>query len=161
VLLSRGQSRLCHGFYPAKISFFLQNIHINPRRIWLTRHAESVDQSMNILGRDCGDLTETGRHYCILLSKFIKQEQGKLAGQGHDIVIMAGTQQVHVETCQHLASYYPLVSTSLLNELRGGDLDGWSRDDIRNKRPDVYEARCRDKLNYRYCMQSAGCTGAM
>jgi len=45
---------------------------------------------------------------------------------------------------------YPYVSTALLNELRGGEFDGWSRNDIREKRPDVWEAREKDKLNYRW-----------
>lgn len=42
-----------------------------------------------------------------------------------------------------------VVMTSLLNELRGGLFDGWMRDEIKTKRPDVWEARQLDKLNYR------------
>jgi len=42
------------------------------------------------------------------------------------------------------------VSTPLLNELRGGDLDGVSRDEIKNLFPHIYEARMKDKLNFRY-----------
>lgn len=42
------------GYIPSQIAFFLQNIHIEPRKIWLTRHAESIDQANNILGRDSG-----------------------------------------------------------------------------------------------------------
>lgn len=32
------------GYIPSQIAFYLQNIHIEPRKIWLTRHAESLDQ---------------------------------------------------------------------------------------------------------------------
>lgn len=35
------------GYIPSQIAFYLQNIHIEPRKIWLTRHAESLDQVMS------------------------------------------------------------------------------------------------------------------
>lgn len=51
------------------------------------------------MGRDSGDLTEAGRQYSILLTRFIKaqQEDAMLSGngtRGHDVLILAGTQQV-------------------------------------------------------------------
>lgn len=138
------------GYIPSQIAFYLANIHIEPRKIWLTRHAESVDQSNNILGRDSGDLTEAGRQYCILLTRFIKAQQEKCMGTGHEVLILAGTQQVHHASIEHLQLLYPCVSTPLLNELRGGDLDGISRDEIKERYPEIFEARQKDKLNYRY-----------
>jgi hypothetical protein len=33
-----------HPHPHTQIAFYLQNIHIEPRKIWLTRHAESLDQ---------------------------------------------------------------------------------------------------------------------
>ncbi|GAB5033052.1 bifunctional 6-phosphofructo-2-kinase fructose-bisphosphate 2-phosphatase [Nannochloropsis oceanica] len=57
---------------------------------------------------------------------------------------------INIATLEHLQLSYPCVTTSLLNELRGGDMDGWNRDDIKTMRPDVYNARETDKLNYRY-----------
>lgn len=44
---------------------------------------------------------------------------------------------------------HSVMMTSLLNELRGGEFDGWTREDIKTKRPDVWDARQLDKLNYR------------
>lgn len=115
------------GYIPSQIAFYLQNIHIEPRKIWLTRHAESLDQVRasgrehtvcvvsptrpntplyphpcewrqvkHILGRDSGDLTEEGRQYTILLTRFIKaqQERVMVSGTGHEVLILAGTQQV-------------------------------------------------------------------
>ena len=41
--------------------------------------------------------------------------------------------QVNIATLEHLQLSYPCITSPLLNELRGGDLDGWSRDDIRLK----------------------------
>lgn len=62
--------------------------------------------------------------------------------------------QVHHATIEHLQLIYPSVSTPLLNELRGGDLDGMSRDEIKEKCPELYEARQKDKLNFR-CLTAA------
>lgn len=57
--------------------------------------------------------------------------------------------QVHFATVERLQMSHNVVMTSLLNELRGGLFDGWMRDEIKTKRPDVWEARQLDKLNYR------------
>jgi broad specificity phosphatase PhoE len=57
--------------------------------------------------------------------------------------------QVHHASIEHLQLLYPCVSTPLLNELRGGDLDGISRDEIKERYPEIFEARQKDKLNYR------------
>jgi broad specificity phosphatase PhoE len=57
--------------------------------------------------------------------------------------------QVHHATIEHLQLLYPCVSTPLLNELRGGDLDGISRDEIKERFTDIYAARQKDKLHYR------------
>jgi len=138
------------GYIPSQIAFYLQNIHIEPRKIWLTRHAESLDQVNNILGRDSGDLTDAGRQYCLMLTRFIKAQQEKVMGTGHEVLILAGTQQVHHATIEHLQLIYPCVSTPLLNELRGGDLDGIDRTQLKALFPEVWEGRMHDKLNYRY-----------
>lgn len=48
------------------------------------------------MGRDSGDLTEAGRQYSILLTRFIKAQQEcvMVDGTGHEVLILAGTQQV-------------------------------------------------------------------
>ncbi len=51
-----------------------------------------------------------------------------ISGPGKDVLVLIGTQQVDSESIAHLQMYYPVSSTSLLNELRGGDLDGISDD---------------------------------
>eukprot|EP00953_Heterococcus_sp_UTEX-ZZ885_P002268 1748-Heterococcus_DN1.PRE.5 len=68
-------TRNCKGYLPSQVAFYLQNIHIGPRKIWLTRHAESVSQLIGEIGEDTGELTEAGRLYSMTLAKFIKLEQ--------------------------------------------------------------------------------------
>merc|ERR550532_2510389 len=54
----------CAGFLMSQVGFYLSNIHVRPRSIWLTRHAESEDQRRGILGSSSGELTRRGRAYC-------------------------------------------------------------------------------------------------
>ena len=51
-----------------------QNIHISPRKIWLTRHAESVRSDYEP-GEDVEELTEEGRRYSMTVAKYIQLEQ--------------------------------------------------------------------------------------
>merc|ERR1712146_138170 len=67
-----------------------------------------------------------------------------------EILILAGTAQIHQSTVSYLQRSYPTVLTPLLNELRGGNFDGMSRDVIQKNHPDVHASREKDKLNYRY-----------
>ncbi len=45
-------------------------------------------------------------------------------GPGKEVLVLIGTQQVDSESIAHLQMHYPVASTPLLNELRGGDMDG-------------------------------------
>jgi len=45
---------------------------------------------------------------------------------------------------------FPAMSTSLLNELDGGECSGMSYDQIKTEYPEVWAERQRDKLNFRY-----------
>jgi hypothetical protein len=49
----------------SQISFYLQNIHITPRKIWLTHHAESEDLLMGKLGGTKRTLTPCGRTFTV------------------------------------------------------------------------------------------------
>eukprot|EP00434_Breviolum_minutum_P034484 symbB.v1.2.030525.t1/scaffold3438.1/size56642/5 len=76
----------CSGYLMSQIGFFLSNIHIQPRCIWLTRHAESGDQlsgsptcsgivtarfhHIHIPGSHRGELTQNGRNYCRALDQW-------------------------------------------------------------------------------------------
>lgn len=54
-----------------------QNIHIGPRKIWLTRPAESVmsDYSDYEIGEEVDELTEEGRRYSMTVARYLQAEQ--------------------------------------------------------------------------------------
>ncbi|CAM9186556.1 unnamed protein product, partial [Heterosigma akashiwo] len=103
------------GYLPSQVAFFLQNIHVSPRKLYLTLHAETVDDSPA-----CSVLTEGGREYALLLAKYLRAEQETaLQPPGDEIMVLTGTQEIHTETIGHLTVLYPCAATALLNSMEG------------------------------------------
>eukprot|EP01138_Halocafeteria_seosinensis_P013068 gb/GECG01013346.1/.p1 GENE.gb/GECG01013346.1/~~gb/GECG01013346.1/.p1 ORF type:complete len:599 (+),score=83.85 gb/GECG01013346.1/:1-1797(+) len=61
-----------NGFLHGRVGYFLMNVNITPRPIWITRHGES---QYNVHGRIGGDseLSSKGRKYGQVLAEFIKE----------------------------------------------------------------------------------------
>ena len=72
--------------------------------------------------------------------------------------MLAGTSPVHAETIIHLRTMFKCYNTPLLNELRGGDLHGYSREEIKVSGVDMcivihdimyeYNCSCIDTIYY-------------
>ncbi|KAK2145758.1 hypothetical protein LSH36_660g06029 [Paralvinella palmiformis] len=62
-----------HGHAQSRVVYYLMNIHVLPRTIYLTRHGET---DMNLLGRIGGDghLSERGRQFAQALGRFVEEE---------------------------------------------------------------------------------------
>ncbi|CAM9240227.1 unnamed protein product [Ectocarpus sp. 12 AP-2014] len=146
-------TRNCKGYLPSQVAFYLQNIHIGPRKIWLTRPAESVlpDSDYDV-GEGGEELTEEGRRYSMTVAKYLQAEQetSKITGPGAEILILAGTQKVDRESIAHLQMLYPVATTPLLNEIHGGELSGMDRESFRKQYPEMWEQREQDKLEFRF-----------
>lgn len=61
------------GFLPSRIVFFLNNLHIIPRPIYLTRHGQSEYNVDERLGGD-PPLTEKGHMFTVKLREFMEQQ---------------------------------------------------------------------------------------
>ncbi|KAJ1674719.1 6-phosphofructo-2-kinase [Spiromyces aspiralis] len=61
------------GYIESQCVFYLMNINLHPRIIFITRHGQSED---NVLGRIGGDanLSEKGRKFAATLTEFVKQK---------------------------------------------------------------------------------------
>ena len=163
-LINVGQkviSRNCTGYLPSQVGFYLQNVHIQPRKIYLSLVSETQgvmkNRYRNMSEESAGDLTEAGRRYSLDIARFMSMQ--KKAGDdstagattaASQYLVMAGTEEVHAETILHLRMLYPCYTTPLLNELRGGDLHGLPPNVIESQYPDEFRRRKADKLNYRY-----------
>eukprot|EP00599_Poterioochromonas_sp_BG-1_P003603 CAMPEP_0173146218 /NCGR_PEP_ID=MMETSP1105-20130129/8358_1 /TAXON_ID=2985 /ORGANISM="Ochromonas sp., Strain BG-1" /LENGTH=657 /DNA_ID=CAMNT_0014060369 /DNA_START=226 /DNA_END=2199 /DNA_ORIENTATION=+ len=160
-LINVGQkviTRNCYGYLPSQVAFYLQNVHIQPRKIYLTYLAEFVEKTLglaeNISGCESGQLTPLGIEYTENFTNYLLYEQqyGGLVDKGKEIIILTGTSNIHYQCVSLLKekTNFKCFHTPLLNELRGGDLHGLSKDEIRILYPEEWKKRNNDKLNYRY-----------
>jgi len=131
------------GYLAARIVFFLMNLHLSDRQIWITRHGESAYNEKGLLGGD-PSLTERGRDYARALSLFIN---GTFPARDA-ISVWTSSLRRAVETGELLNR--PLRSFRALDEINAGVCDGMTYAQIKKELPDEYAARSADKLRYRY-----------
>ncbi len=131
------------GYLAARLVFFLMNLHLAARPIWLTRHGESVYNVAGVLGGD-PDLTPDGDRYAQALAQFLDRRDP----DRHDVVIWTSSLRRALQTAA------PLGRTSwawrALDEIDGGICDSMSHAQIQEQLPEEYEARRRNKFTYRY-----------
>jgi len=125
-------TRNCHGFLPSQVAFYLQNVHIHPRKIYLTLISESIESQFGLnrmAGGESGELSPAGLEYSHNLANYISYEQHvRLTEDGRDVVVLTGTTNIHHQSVQSLKKrQYRVYHTPILNELRGGDLHGQSK----------------------------------
>ena len=130
-----------HGYLPSRIVFFLANLHIVARPIFLTRHGES---GFNVEGRIGGDpgLTERGRVFAAWLGRTLPTLVGAPPR------VWTSTLRRTIETAAHLP--WPSTPIRNLDEIDAGEFDGWTYEEIGDRRPEEAQARASDKLRYRY-----------
>jgi hypothetical protein len=172
-------TRNCTGYLPSQVALYLQNIHIKPRRIYLTLNGETVprdgqhggqgrqgtingrirssssaDNTLSSVSTErlvgMSDsyptkLTENGREYAKNLARFFKAKFEVEQGNGHfdshytsaeidlgnELMVLTGTSSVHTDTVTHLRMLFKCFNTPLLNELRGGDLQGMRPEEVK------------------------------
>ena len=61
------------GHIQSRVIYFLMNIHITPRAIYITRHGESKHNLKQLLGGD-SELSDNGAEYAERLAEFIQAE---------------------------------------------------------------------------------------
>jgi broad specificity phosphatase PhoE/predicted kinase len=131
------------GYLAARLVFFLMNLHLTARPIWLTRHGESVYNAAGILGGD-PNLAPDGHRYAQSLAEFLDRRYP----DRNDVVIWTSSLRRAVQTAAPLGrTPWPWRA---LDEIDGGICDSMSHAQIQEYLPEEYEARKRDKFTYRY-----------
>jgi 6-phosphofructo-2-kinase len=153
-LINVGQkviTRNCTGYLPSQVAFYLQNVHIQPRSIYLSLNAENfdlVEDSGRLGGAESGKLTESGRTYSRDIARYLlAQHKTDTNGcdpkdQNRGLLVLAGGARVHTETLLHLQLLFSCYNTALLNELRGGDLHMLSKEEIKVPHCDTLCVAC-------------------
>ncbi|TYJ53246.1 hypothetical protein B9479_006113 [Cryptococcus floricola] len=131
------------GYLQSRIAFYLMNLHLKPRSIYLSRHGESMYNVDGQIGGD-SDLSPRGWDYARALPALIKDNIGENA----QLEVWTST----LQRTQQTASFLPFEKKTWksLDELDAGVCDGMTYEEIEEKYPEDYESRDEDKFNYRY-----------
>lgn len=131
------------GYVPARIVFFLSNLQVTSRPIFLTRHGESL---YNVDGRIGGNssLSTAGCAYAENLAAFFAERYPP----DEPLDVWTSTLKRTIETAGPLGR--PVSEWPALDEIDAGVCDGMTYDEIRTRWPREFDARRADKLGYRY-----------
>jgi broad specificity phosphatase PhoE len=114
------------------------------KSLFLIRHGETYFNLENRIGGD-SPLTERGREQAHRLGiHFSKKRIPK---------IFTSTKVRCIETAQIISSYQPkceIIKLKEFDEINSGVCEGMSYEEIREKMPEVYESRKKDKFHYIY-----------
>ncbi|KIV98107.1 hypothetical protein, variant 4 [Exophiala mesophila] len=139
---------LIQDYLQSRLVYYLTNLHIKPRSIWLSRHGES---EYNLEGKIGGDanISERGDRYARLLPELVKR-----SGLPKDapLTIWTSTLRRTSQTAQYLVKElgWEKLQWKALDELDSGVCDGMTYQEIADKYPEDFQARDDDKYNYRY-----------
>ncbi|TFK40135.1 6-phosphofructo-2-kinase-domain-containing protein [Crucibulum laeve] len=131
-----------HGYLSSRIAFYLMNLHLKPRSIYLSRHGES---QFNVEGKIGGDslLSPHGMLYAGALPALITDNIGDAP-----LTVWTSTLRRTIQTAAQLP--YPKLTWKSLDELDAGVCDGMTYEEIEQAYPDDFANRDDDKFNYRY-----------
>ncbi|MCJ1309042.1 Fructose-2,6-bisphosphatase [Agyrium rufum] len=138
-------------YLQSRVVYYLMNLHIKPRSIWLSRHGES---EYNLEGKIGGDasISQRGQAYAKALPTLVSRS---LVTPEQKLTIWTSTLKRTIQTARYLAeSPYSSSNKPLewkaLDELDSGMCDGLTYEDIAREYPEDFAARDDDKYNYRY-----------
>jgi len=129
------------GNLQSRIVYWLMNIHITPRTIYLTRHGESMNNIVGKLGGD-PDLSPQGKQYAAKLSEFINKQN--IPGMR----VWTSWLKRTIQTAAGIEA--PQERWKALNEIDAGSCEELTYEEMADKFPEEFAARDLNKLTYRY-----------
>ncbi|KAJ1077031.1 hypothetical protein K5549_019402, partial [Capra hircus] len=125
----------------SRIVYYLMNIHVQPRTIYLCRHGESEHNLQGKIGGDSG-LSSRGRKFANALSKFVEEQNLK------DLKVWTSQLKSTIQTAEALQ--LPYEQWKALNEIDAGVCEEMTYEEIKDTYPEEYALREQDKYYYRY-----------
>ncbi|XP_048149124.1 6-phosphofructo-2-kinase/fructose-2,6-bisphosphatase isoform X3 [Corvus hawaiiensis] len=129
------------GHVQSRTVYYLMNIHVTPRAIYLSRHGES---QLNLRGRIGGDsgLSPRGHQYAQALAQFIRSQNIR------ELKVWTSHMKRTIETAEALG--VPYEQWKALNEIDAGICEEMSYEEIQEHYPKELALRDQDKYRYRY-----------
>ncbi|KAG8440045.1 hypothetical protein GDO86_006005 [Hymenochirus boettgeri] len=125
----------------SKIVYYLMNIHVQPRCIYLCRAGESENNLKEKIGGDSG-LSQRGKKFSIALKKYIEDQNLK------QLRVWTSQLKRTIQTAEALK--LPYEQWKALNELDAGVCEEKTYEEIKELYPEEYGLRAQDKYHYRY-----------
>ncbi|XP_070824430.1 6-phosphofructo-2-kinase/fructose-2,6-bisphosphatase-like isoform X1 [Chaetodon trifascialis] len=125
----------------SRIVYYLMNIHVTPRSIYLCRHGES---ELNLMGRIGGDtgLSSRGVKFASALGEYMR-------GQSiSDLKVWTSHMKRTIQTAEALGVQYE--QWKALNEIDAGVCEEMTYEEIQENYPEEFALRDQDKYRYRY-----------
>jgi 6-phosphofructo-2-kinase/fructose-2,6-biphosphatase 2 len=130
-------------YLQSRVVYYLMNLHIKPRSIWLSRHGESMYNLSGKIGGDA-DISPRGEAYARMLPSIVKNAVGSNA----PLTVWTSTLKRTIQTARFLP--FEKLEWKALDELDSGVCDGLTYGQIEDQYPEDFAARDEDKYNYRY-----------
>ncbi|XP_039176029.1 6-phosphofructo-2-kinase/fructose-2,6-bisphosphatase 2 isoform X2 [Crotalus tigris] len=128
-------------YIQSKIVYYLMNIHIQPRTIYLCRHGESECNLIRKIGGDSG-LSTRGKQFAGALKRFIKEQEIM------DLKVWTSQLKRTIQTAEALG--VPYEQWKILNEIDAGVCEEMTYEEIQRKYPEEFALRDQEKYLYRY-----------
>ncbi|NWS97000.1 F262 bisphosphatase, partial [Mionectes macconnelli] len=128
-------------YIQSKIVYYLMNIHVQPRTIYLCRHGESEYNLVGKIGGDSG-LSPRGKQFSQALKKFIEEQEIV------DLKVWTSQLKRTIQTAESLGVLYE--QWKILNEIDAGVCEEMTYAEIEAKYPDEFAMRDQEKYLYRY-----------
>ena len=133
------------GYIETLLLNFLINFRVCVKKIYITRHGESLYNLESRIGGD-PDLTEEGYAYSKKLYNHIS-----LKYKPEDIIIFTSNLKRTKNTAQlFIKNGYQVKHRELLNEIDGGVCENMTYNEVKEKMPEIFEKRKKDKFNFKY-----------
>uniref|UniRef100_F6X0Q4 6-phosphofructo-2-kinase/fructose-2,6-bisphosphatase 2 n=1 Tax=Callithrix jacchus TaxID=9483 RepID=F6X0Q4_CALJA len=128
-------------YIQSKIVYYLMNIHVQPRTIYLCRHGES---EFNLLGKIGGDsgLSVRGKQFAQALRKFLEEQEIT------DLKVWTSQLKRTIQTAESLG--VPYEQWKILNEIDAGVCEEMTYAEIEKQYPEEFALRDQEKYLYRY-----------
>ncbi|XP_077426707.1 6-phosphofructo-2-kinase/fructose-2,6-bisphosphatase 1-like isoform X2 [Vanacampus margaritifer] len=125
----------------SRIVYYLMNIHVTPRSIYLCRHGES---ELNLVGRIGGDsgLSPGGAKFASALEAYVRKQSI------NDLKVWTSHMKRTIQTAEDLG--VPYEQWKALNEIDAGVCEEMSYEEIQENYPEEFALRDQDKYRYRY-----------
>ncbi len=133
------------GHLETLILNYLVNFKVNIKKIYISRHGESLFNVQNRIGGD-PDITDNGVNYSKKLFNYISLNHKK-----EDIVIYTSNLIRTKNTAKlFIQNNYEIIHKDILNEIDGGICENMTYDEVKEKMPDLFKNRKNNKFHFKY-----------